>query len=131
MKNKKVIIIGAIAALAIIIGLIIFGIIYRYKLLHENNIGKTQVVGKLKISDGFIINDDGIYTYTVNVTNPTKKSIKVDYLLFTFYDKDNEKMTKLLGPVDRTIKSDETIQVSSSVDRDLTKANRVKIEVKK
>ena len=129
--NKKGLIIIIISVLVIVIGITAFGLIYRYKLLHDNNISKTQVVSKLKISDGHIINDDGIYTYTVRVTNPTKKSVKVDSMLFTFYDKKNKKIAKLMGPVYATIKKDETIVVQASVDTSLKNANRVEIEVKK
>ncbi|MBO4245804.1 MAG: hypothetical protein J5892_03600 [Bacilli bacterium] len=131
MKNKKVI--GITTGVIILIGalLVIAGLIYRNHLLHEYNINKTQVVSKLRISNGFITEKDGIYTYTVSVANPTKRDIKLKYLVFTFYNKDNEKMVKVIGYADEVIRSNEAISVSGAVDRNIKKANRVEIEVVK
>ena len=131
MSNKKVLIGIIIAALIVVAGIVTFGIVCRYKLLHSNNISKTQVVGKLKVSDGNIINDDGLYTYSVNVKNPTKKTISAKSLKFTFYDKDNKKLTILLGYINSEIEPDHSMTVMASTDVNLKKANRVKIELKK
>ncbi len=131
MSNKKVTIALIVAAVLVIAGIVTLGIVIRYKLLHTNNINKTQVVGKLRISDGVIIKDEGLYTYSVNVKNPTKKTIKAKSLLFTFYDKDNKKVTTLLGYVNSEIEPDHSMTVMASTDVNLKKANRVKIELKK
>jgi len=131
MANKKPIGI-AILVLLFIIGATTLALILRYRLLHENNLAKTQVVGKFTVSGGQITEKDGFYTYTVILKNPSKRTLNVDGLVFTFYDKDNKRMTMLYGYVEGGhLKSNESVVVMSSTDTDLTNANRVKIDLKK
>lgn len=132
LKNKKTII-----AIAILIPVLIAVIVLLNNVSYsekENpnlqSINKEQIVEGLKISEGLIIKDKGLSNYTANVTNTTSESKKVEYVTFTFYDKDNKNIVTLYGYVGRELAAEESVQVSASVDKDITAAEKVEISVK-
>ena len=131
MSNKKTVFLVFGLFIVAFIGITIFGLIFRYKLLHTNNLSKTQVVAKLKITDGKISKDNGLYVYSVNVDNPTKKPIYVESFKFVFYDKNNKKAATLFATVDSEIKPNHSLLVMAHTDYDLKNANRVEIKINK
>ncbi len=131
MDKKKVMMIIISILVIILIIAVSYNIIKRRPKPSLYNINKEQVVDGIKVTDGMIIQENGLYTYTVNVTNIKEELNYVDHLSFTFYDKDNNKIINLSGYIGRELKPNETIPASASVDKNIKDANRVEIEVKK
>ena len=125
MDKKRIMMVIISILVIILIIAVAYNIIKRRPKPSLYNINKEQVI------DGIIIQENGLYTYTVNVTNIKDELNYVDHLSFTFYDKDNNKIINLSGYIGRELKPNETIPASASVDKNIKDANRVEIEVKK
>ena len=136
MDKKKLIMLISIIPLLILVLILVNNISYsvndnKNDSTNTQSIKNEQVVEGLKISDNLIIQDKKLYTYTTNVTNTTTETKKVEQLLFTFYDKDNKKIVTLYGYIGREIEPNETVSVSASVDKDITKSEKLEIELMK
>lgn len=136
MDKKKLIMLISIIPLLIIVLILVNNISYsvndnKNDSTNTQSIKNEQVVEGLKISDNLIIQDKKLYTYTTNVTNTTTETKKVEQLLFTFYDKENKKIVTLYGYIGREIEPNETVSVSASVDKDITKSEKLEIELMK
>ena len=136
MDKKKLIMLISIIPLLILVLILVNNISYsvndnKNDSTNTQSIKNEQVVEGLKISDNLIIQDKKLYTYTTNVTNTTTETKKVDQLLFTFYDKENKKIVTLYGYIGREIEPNETVSVSASVDKDITKSEKLEIELMK
>ena len=99
----------------------------------NNNMGinKEQIVEKLKVSDGIVIQDKGIFTYSANVTNTDEETKEINYLTLSFYDKENNKIVTLYGYIGKKLEPNETVPVLASVDKDISSASSIKIELNK
>ena len=136
MDKKKLIMLISIIPLLILVLILVNNISYsvndnKNDSTNTQSIKNEQVVEGLKISDNLIIQDKKLYTYTTNVTNTTTETKKVEQLLFTFYDKENKKIVTLYGYIGREIEPNETVSVSASVDKDITKSEKLEIELMK
>lgn len=133
MENKKLVTLIGLIPIIILILVIVINITYsaNEEGTNVNNITQEQVVEGIKISEGLIIQDKGIYNYTAKVTNTTSTTSYIEYITLSFYDKDNKKLTTLYGYVGREVAPNEEVPVSASVDKNITSATRVDIEVKK
>ena len=132
IKNKKIVMVIGLIPIVLLVLILVVNITNSANDggTNVNNINSEQVVEGIKISEGLIIQDKGIYNYTAKVTNTTEATKKVDYVSLTFYDKDNKKLITLYGYVGRDVKTNEEVPISASVDKDITGATRVEIEVK-
>ena len=131
--NTKLLMILAIA-IPIVIGVLLLVKNVAYSENKDNTttgINKEQIVEELKISDGLVIQEKGLYTYTANVTNTKEEAYNINYLTFTFYDKENNKIATLYGYVGRELAGKESVPILASVDKDITGATKVEIELKK
>ena len=72
------------------------------------NINKEQIIDGIKISDGLIIQDKGLNTYTANITNTKSEIDHVERISFNFYDKESKKIITLYGYVGKDLSSNET-----------------------
>ena len=132
MKDKRIVMVIMLIPILLLVLVLVNNISYSAnKGENTNNINAEQTVEGIKVSEGLIIQDKGIYNYTAKVTNTKETKEKIEFLELIFYDKDNNKITTLYGYIGREIETNESTIVSASVDKDITKANRVVISVNK
>lgn len=127
--KKKVLIISVIIIFILLLGIGIFLIIKNKNRVPASNINELQVVDKLEFANGNIIIDNDLYNYSVTVTNPGKKPVILENIMFIFYDIEGKEIVKTIGYIGERVEPGEVKLASVSVDVDIKKANRVEIDV--
>ena len=132
MNKKQLIMVATIIPILIVALILIINVSYSVD-KDESNLGinKEQIVEGIKVSEGIIIQDKDLYTYSAKVTNTNKEKTHVEYLTFVFEDKDNKRIITLYGYVGKDLEENESVPVLASVDKDISNASKVEIEVKK
>ena len=83
-----------------------------------------------KLEDGFkfentsLVTENKTTTYIVYMTNTNNKEVKV-----TMKDKEKKEVTIIDINVNRTLKSKETLELSASIEMDLTKVTTIEYEI--
>ena len=131
MNKKQLIMVATIIPILIVALILIINVSYSVD-KDESNLGinKEQIVEGIKVSEGIIIQDKDLYTYSAKVTNTNKEKTHVEYLTFVFEDKDNKRIITLYGYVGKDLEENESVPVLASVDKDISNASKVEIEVK-
>ena len=99
--------------------------------IENKNVTKEQEVDGVKISDIQLSVSDGLSTYTAKVTNESKKEINIEDIDIIVKDDKDKELVKMIGYIGGTIKPDETKEIISTTDMDLSKANLITYKVNK
>ena len=99
--------------------------------IENKNVTKEQEVDGVKISDIQLSVSDGLSTYTAKVTNESKKEINIEDIDIIVKDDKDKELVKMIGYIGETIKPDETKEIISTTDMDLSKANLITYKVNK
>ena len=97
----------------------------------ETGIIKDESYGGLNFTNTTLVNDNGQYTLSIDVTNPTKADIDLEQVNIVLKDKDGNEIISLLGYIGDPVKPDETRTITSFADADLSKAASKTIEAAK
>ena len=97
----------------------------------SKNVIKEQTVEGLKIGNVDLNIVDGISSFTASVTNTTDKDIVVEQVDVTLKGKDGKELITLPGYVGGTIKPNESKNIISTTDMDLSKADSVAYKINK
>ncbi len=92
---------------------------------------KDESYGGLNFTNTTLVNDNGQYTLSIDVTNPTKADIDLEQVNIVLKDKDGNEIISLLGYIGDPVKPDETRTITSFADADLSKAASKTIEAAK
>jgi len=88
-----------------------------------------------KLEDGFkfentsLVTENKTTTYIVYMTNTNNKEVKVSKVKVTMKDKEKKEVTSIDINVNRTLKSKETLELSASIEMDLTKVTTIEYEI--
>ena len=126
MKNKGIVIVGVLCAIAAIalVGVVAFFILTGNK---KNQLTKDTDIGVAKITNVSIVYENNLSTYRAVVT--AKEDVKINYILIKAYDKDN-KVKEFTGYVGKDLKKDEKVDIISSIDVDITGYTKIQYMIK-
>ena len=131
MKNKKLYWIAGILSVVILVLVIVSAISYAAN--DGNNaqaISSEQTINGIKVSDGIVVQENNIYNYSAKATNTNEETTHVEYLTLSLYNSNNDKIVTLYGYVGKDLAKDESVPILASVDKDISSATKIEIEVK-
>ena len=127
MNKKNIPILSII--LVIVLGVVIY-FVGPSVATKDSTILRDQEVEGLSFTNGDLKVEKGISTLTVNVTNTNKETYSLKYIEIKVEDdKDNELV--LIGYVGESIESNETKQVTASIDKDITNSTSLEYIINK
>lgn len=136
-KDKRVI----IGIIAVVVVLLVVGIIMliinnkkadaKKEAITTEEIIQDESFNGLNFTNTTFIKENGQYTLSMDVTNPSDKEIDVEEVNIVLKDKKGKEIVTLLGYIGDPMKAKETRTVTSSVSMDLSKAKSKTIEAKK
>ena len=136
--NKKAIIAIIVAVVILVIAGIILLVINNNKkegtskeAITTENVIKDEKFGGLDFTNTTFIKENGQYTISMDVTNPSDKEIDLEEVNIVLKDKQGHEIVTLLGYIGDPMKAKETRVVTSSVSMDLSKVKSKTIEAKK
>lgn len=136
--NKKAIIAIIVAVVILVIAGIIMLVVNSNKKEQSNkeaittkNVIKDESFGGLDFTNTTFIKENGQYTISMDVTNPSDKEIDLEEVNIVLKDKQGNEIVTLLGYIGDPMKAKETRVVTSSVSMDLSKVKSKTIEAKK
>lgn len=136
--NKKAIIAIIVAVVILVIAGIILLVINNNKkegtskeAITTENVIKDEKFGGLDFTNTTFIKENGQYTISMDVTNPSDKEIDLEEVNIVLKDKNGNEIVTLLGYIGDPMKAKETRVVTSSVSMDLSKVKSKTIEAKK
>ena len=129
--NKNGLWLAAVAIPVVIIVLVLINAISYAVNDDPHGVNVEQVVEGIKLSDGVIIQENGIYNYSAKVTNTNQDTTHVEYLKLSLYDNNDNKIVTLYGYVGRDLQPEESTQIYASVDKDISATNDVEVELQK
>lgn len=136
--NKKAIIAIIVAVVILVIAGIILLVINNNKkegtskeAITTENVIKDEKFGGLDFTNTTFIKENGQYTISMDVTNPSDKEIDLEEVNIVLKDKQGNEIVTLLGYIGDPMKAKETRVVTSSVSMDLSKVKSKTIEAKK
>jgi len=136
--NKKAIIAIIIAVVVLVIaGIIIFVANNNKKedttkeAITTKDIIKDEKFGGLEFTNTTFIKENGQYTLSMDVTNPSDKEINLEEINIVLKDKKGNELVTLLGYIGPAMKANETRTITSSVSMDLSKVKSKTITEKK
>lgn len=136
--NKKAIIAIIVAVVILVIAGIILLVINHNKkegtgkeAITTENVIKDENFGGLDFTNTTFIKENGQYTLSMDVTNPSDKEIDLEEVNIVLKDKQGNEIVTLLGYIGDPMKAKETRVVTSSVSMDLSKVKSKTIEAKK
>ncbi len=94
----------------------------------EADIIKDESYGGLNFTNTTLVNDNGQYTLSIDVKNPTEADINLEQVNIVLKDKDGNEVISLLGYIGDPLKPNETRTITSFVDADLSKVTSKTIE---
>lgn len=98
----------------------------------NTNIASEAEVDGLKIADiTLIVNKDGLSEYSAVVTNTTNEVYKLDLLLLTFKDKDNNIIETAFGIIGSSILPSESRNLTFTTNKNLLDAYSIEYKVQK
>ena len=97
----------------------------------SKNVIKEQTVEGLKIGSVDLNVIDGISSFKATVTNTTEKNIVVEQVDVIIKGKDGKELITLPGYIGGTIKPNESKDIVSTTDMDLSKADSISYKVNK
>ena len=127
-KKKYLIIIGIVGVL--LIGLGIYFFLDKSVATVDSTILKNQIVDGLTFEDADLKYEDGISTFTVNVTNDNKETYSLNYIEIKLTAPDDEVIT-LIGYIGEEIDKDKTQTIIASIDRDITDSKSLEYVINK
>ena len=127
MNKKKIMIFSIIGVL--VLGIIIY-LIGTSIATTDSTILKNQVVDGLSFEDASLVYEDGISTFTVNVTNENKDTYSLNYVEIKLTDT-NDNETILIGYIGNEIGSDEVQTIVASIDKDVTESKKLEYVINK
>lgn len=136
--NKKAIIAIIVAVVILVVAGIILLVINNNKkegtskeAITTENVIKDEKFGGLDFTNTTFIKENGQYTISMDVTNPSDKEIDLEEVNIVLKDKNGNEIVTLLGYIGDPMKAKETRVVTSSVSMDLSKVKSKTIEAKK
>lgn len=124
MKKRNGILIGLIL---LIIAVIVIGVIYLYsKRVKKYDISKTVNIQGIEISDGKLVQNGSLTTYTSNIIC-TKKECDFKYIEITVYHEKEKYVLK--GYVGKTLEKGKRAKLASSIDTKIASAKKVSYKV--
>lgn len=130
-KNNILYWVAGIIPVIILVLVIVSAISYAANDDNNNQgINSEQVINGIKVSDGIIVQENGIYNYSAKATNTNEETTHVEYLTLSLYNSNNEKIVTLYGYIGKDLAKDESVPILASVDKDVSNATKVEIEVK-
>ena len=97
--------------------------------VNSKNVIKEQTVEGLKIGNVDLNVIDGISSFGASVTNTTEKDVVIEQIDVTIKDKDGKALITLPGYIGGTIKPNESKNIISTTDMDLSKADSVSYKI--
>ena len=94
----------------------------------DSTILQNKEIEGLEIKEINLEYNEGVSTYTAKITNTNENSYNLKYIEIIFKD-ENENETKLIGYVGNTLEKDETKEIKSSIDKDITNAVSVEYNI--
>ena len=94
----------------------------------SSTILQDKEIEGLEIKDINLEYNEGVSTYTAKITNTNSNNYDLKYIEIIFKD-ENENETKLIGYVGNTLEKDETKEIKSSIDKDITNAVSVEYNI--
>lgn len=130
LDRKKIL---AIVAFVILILIIILFVIFKTKNDETklNSIYNEIKLNNLVFKNASIIENNGLYTYTVDIYNNSKKDYKMQYFIFEFYDDKDKIIATMVGYSNENIKANKKVTVNSTIDKDISKSKKIKIKIEK
>ena len=127
MNKKKIIITGIL--LVVVIAVVAY-ILKPTVSTIDSTILKNQTVDGLSFEEANMTFNDGITTFTVNVSNDNKETYSLKYVEIKFTDPSDDVVT-LIGYVGESLLSDETRAITASIDKDITSAKKLEYSIVK
>lgn len=127
--TKRNIIIILVIICAILISLIACKIFTKNDEPEKNFISSEIKVDGLNFKNGSVVKNGDLYTYSVEVENNNKKDYKMNYFVFDFYDKNDNKIASSIGYASNVIKKGQKVKINSNVDIDITDAKKITITI--
>lgn len=114
----------SITIIICLVVLISFGMIFNCFKPNDTKESVDLVLDKvvfdgIEFTNGNIINENGYYTYAVDIKNVTEKDFEVKEIKFKFYV-DDEETIELKSYIKKSIKVNETQNIFSSIDTDIS-----------
>lgn len=141
-KNKKPLLIALIVVLiAIIATVIYFGLTGKKEVAKKEKkdetyaittegIIKEETLNGLKFNNVVLIKKDGMFTLTMDVTNPSKEEIDLEQVNIELKNKADQSIITLLGYIGEPMKAGEVRTVTASTSADLSTVTTKNITVK-
>lgn len=135
--NKKVLVAIIVAVVVLLIAGIIMFIINnkegqsKKEAITLEEIIKDEKFGGLEFTNTTFIKENGQYTLSMDVKNPSDKEINLEEVNIVLKDKKGNELVTLLGYIGPAMKANETRTITSSVSMDLSKVKSKTITEKK
>lgn len=129
--NTKVFLVGLLFTI-ILLGIAIKSGEVIVKKENENNVTKDAIFNGVRFSNIKMVEKDGSTTiFTADLTNTTKKEIKIEEYYIDLYNKDDKLVITLLAFVPYGLKPNETKDITASATGSLKEAVTKIIRLKK
>ena len=116
MSKKNKIILGICSIFIIGVAIMLLGVSYSST---ESGYLKDQTVSGLSFKNANLTTDNGVSTYTVQVSNDSEESYSLKTISIIFTDNSNNK-TALSGYIGNELSASETKVMQASIDVELT-----------
>ena len=127
MNKKRIVILSIIGVLLIVVGIYFTG---KTVATLDTTILKDQEVDSLSFTEADLKVNEGVSTYTVNVTNNNKEIYSLNYIEIKMVLEDDKEYT-LIGYIGNSIDVGETKAITASIDKDLTNAKSLEYSINK
>ncbi|MBR2587784.1 MAG: FxLYD domain-containing protein [Bacilli bacterium] len=128
--NTKVFLVGLLFTI-ILLGIAIKSGEVIVKKENENNVTKDAIFNGVRFSNIKMVEKDGSTIFTADLTNTTKKEIKIEEYYIDLYNKDDKLVITLLAFVPYGLKPNETKDITASATGSLKEAVTKIIRLKK